>query len=97
MTASQGAKTNGSYFVVLSAIVVVSEEAMDDDSVSPAEADENTVVGVTDSVSTERIVEDKTVEVAGSVVIELADDMSVLVVSASLELVVLIDVTELGG
>ncbi|EXK81003.1 hypothetical protein FOQG_14529 [Fusarium oxysporum f. sp. raphani 54005] len=97
MTASQGAKTNGSYFVVLSAIVVVSEEAIDDDSVSPAEADENTVVGVTDSVSTERIVEDKTVEVAGSVVIELADDMSVLVVSASLELVVLIDVTELGG
>lgn len=83
--------------MVLSAIVVVSEEAMNDDSASPAEADENTVVGVTDSVSTERIVEDKTVEVAGSVVIELADDMSVLVVSASLELVVLIDVTELGG
>lgn len=83
--------------MVLSAIVVVSEEAMDDDSVSPAEADENTVIGVTDSISTERIVEDKTVEVAGSVVIELADNMSVLVVSASLELVVLIDVTELGG
>jgi len=44
----------GSYAVVPSAIVVVSEEAMVNDSVSLTEADDSTAVDVTDSVSKER-------------------------------------------
>jgi uncharacterized protein YbcI len=88
-------ETNGSYVVVLSATVVVLEEAMDNDSVSPAKADGDTAVEVTDSVSMERIVGDKIVEMADSVSNATVDEMSVVVLSVSLGLVVLEDATEL--
>lgn len=92
--ASELVEAKGSYVVVLWAIVVVSAEAMFDDSVSLTEADDGAAVDVTDSVSVEGTLEDKAVTRAESVVIEVVDNMSILVVSASLVTEVLRDVIE---
>lgn len=87
-------ETKGSVIVVLWAIVVVSEEATVDDSVSPSTDDERAAVDVTDSVSKERKLEEEVVNMAESVVIEVVGNMSILVVPASLVTEVLRDVIE---
>jgi hypothetical protein len=92
--AAEVAETEDSYVVVLSAIVV-SEEAKADDSVSLAEDGDGTPLDVADSVSAERILEDKPVKVADSVVNEVVENISVLVASALPKLEMPVDVIEL--